>query len=99
MREIRERIPLKLLRENGSECELTGRRFMGVLRHPVPRREMLRQCGVDSRGSRIVVDWPGALTDGVPIQAGDIIECEGRRHVVQGVKACPVIDMELYLVD
>jgi hypothetical protein len=81
--------------EDCAEVDLTARRFMGVLKRPVPRSEMLHECAVDRHGSKVVVEWPQD-SERCPIQSGDILEVAGSSYSICNVKPHGCY-LELYL--
>lgn len=101
---INERIPARILRPvNGAGkpqpyLDLTAQRFMGVLKHPVPRSEMQQKFGVDRRACKIVTTWC-AESDNHPVQAGDLLELSGNSYRILGAKPYPGCYLELYIED
>lgn len=77
--------------------ELKARRFMGVLRHPVPLIEMAQRCGLNHRGCKIIADWPPNPLDDLPVAAGDLLEVEGQTYSIRCVNEHPGCYLELYV--
>lgn len=95
-------VPAKLLRQSGNgdyqPCvELSAERFMGVLKHPVPRGEMLKRFGVDRPGCKIQARWCDDVPDRDPVQPGDLLEIEGRHHPIIGAKSYPGCYIEFFI--
>jgi hypothetical protein len=59
--------------------------------------EMLHQCNVTQRGIKIVTNWPDCATGDHPVRVGDLVEVEGRRYVVRGVKERPACYLDIYV--
>lgn len=103
--QISGRVPARILRRvEGSDdyqplLELMAERFMGVLKHPVPRREMLHKFGLDERGCKVVAEWCDGSPEEHPIRAGDLLEIEEKRHEVLGVIDRPGCYFDLYIQD
>jgi hypothetical protein len=97
---VTERVPVKIVRKasDGTSpvLEMEAERFMGVLRHPVARADMLHKFGVDQRGCRITARWHGEAPDEHPVKAGDLLEIEGESHVIRGVRTMPGCYLEIY---
>lgn len=95
---VRERVSVRGLRQqDGSTVDLVGRRFMGTLFHPVPRVEMMRRCGVNQNGCKIVVDWPAHAQREHPVQVGDRVEVDGRQYPIHCVEERPGCYLDLYI--
>lgn len=100
---VRDREPVRIMRQakddGGPATELTGRRFMGTLLHPVPPGDMQKQFGVFRRGHRISVEWPASVAAEYPVQAGDSVEVGGRTYQVRGCVERPGCYLDLYVED
>jgi len=102
---VTERVPAKILRhadgpgEPQLHLELTAQRFMGVLKHPVPRSEMRQKFGVDRRGCKIVTQWCRETAEDQPVRAGDLLELNGQTYSIRGARAYPGCYLELYIED
>jgi hypothetical protein len=102
---IQERVPATVLRRTeGTEdykpyLDVTALRFSGVLKHPVPKGEMLQKFGRFKAGCRIETRWPPVSPDDNPVRVGDRLEVAGHTYEIQGVKATPGICMQLYVDD
>jgi hypothetical protein len=101
---VRDREPVRITRRGDhdvgeSGVELTGRRFMGTLLHPVPSGDMQKQFGVFHRGYRISVEWPANVSAEHPVQSGDLIEAGGRTYQVRGCVERPGCYLDIYAED
>ncbi|MBV9278512.1 MAG: hypothetical protein JOZ41_00375 [Chloroflexi bacterium] len=100
---VKREVPAKLLRRvEGTgdfqpRLDLVAERFMGVLKRPVPRSEMYRQCGLDQRGCKVVTKWCSEAPDDHPVGRGDVLELEGQRYPVCGAKTMPGCYLEIYI--
>lgn len=97
------RVPARVLRQANGQGDyhpyltITAHRFAGTLIHPVPLSEMLRTCGINRRGCKIVVEWPARATDNAPIKTGDMLEVGEKTYSVRGVKSLPGAYVEVYI--
>jgi hypothetical protein len=100
---ISERIPATVLRRSETtgtiqpQLELSAERFMGVLKHPVVRSEMLEKFGIDRRGCKVVVSWCPDATKNSLVEAGDLLETGDEIHRVLGTKSHPNCYLEIYM--
>lgn len=100
---IRERVPAQTLRLSGNtgqyepHLELTLRRFMGVLLHPVPLSEMGRQCNLNRRGCRVVAEWPPNVTESHPVDVGDVLQVGDHTYSIRGIQEHPGSYLEMYI--
>jgi hypothetical protein len=98
---VTERVPIKIVRKASGGAPpvlaLEAERFMGVLRHPVSRGDMLRKFGLDGPGCRITARWCEEAPDEHPVQAGDLLELEGKTYELLGTHAMPGCFIELYV--
>lgn len=101
--QIRERVPARVRRaapdtgEYQPTHDLTARRFMGVLVHPVPRHDMQVRCGVYHQGGRVVVEWPSRMMEDRPVRPGDQLEVGGKTYRVRATKELPLCFLEIYV--
>jgi hypothetical protein len=102
---VEERVPAKVLRRAEQKgdyqphLDLTALRFGGVLKHPVPKGEMLKNFGRFKAGCRIEARWPSNSSDNQPVKTGDRLEVGGHTYEVQGVKLHPGICVQIYIDD
>ena len=100
---ISERVPARILRrvegqgEPEAHLTLSAQRFMGVLKHPVPRSEMRQKFGLDRRGCKVVAEWCAEATDDNPVRPGDLLELGGQTYTVCGSRSYPGCYLELYI--
>lgn len=101
---VREREPVRVIRQGegpGNEgsplLQLTGRRFMGTLFHPVSPGDMQKNFSVFRPGYRITVDWPAGSQAEHPVCGGDRIEVAGRTYHVRGSIERPGCYLDIYV--
>ena len=100
---IDERVPARVVRlagpasEGRALCDVTARRFMDVLVHPVPALEMQERLGTFQLGGKIFVDWPEDPTDWESVVPGDQLEIEGHAFTIRGIRDSPVCYSEIYV--
>lgn len=96
---VREREPVQIIRggSGAPAMELTGRRFMGTLLHPVPAGDMQKRCGLFHHGHRISVDWPAGATEDHPVRPGDSLEVGGKTYPVCACVERPGCYLDIYV--
>jgi hypothetical protein len=98
---IDERIPARIVRSGDGEsaplCNVTVRRTMNVLVHPVPPLEMENRSGRFHRGGKVFVDWPPDAAGWEAVVPGDRLEVEGKSFTIKAVSSCPVCYGEIYV--
>ncbi len=98
---IREREPVQIIR-GGADAgkpalQLTGRRFMGTLLHPVSPGDMQKLCGSFHRGHRISVEWPAGSSEEHPVRSGDSLEAGGKTYPVCASVERPGCYLDIYI--
>jgi hypothetical protein len=100
---ITGRVPARVLRPVEGQLqpllELSAQRFAGVLKHPVPRTEMIRKFGLDRRGCKLVAEWSRSSDEDHPVKVGDVLEVEGNTYAIVGVVDYPGCFIDLYIDD
>lgn len=100
---VSERVSVRILRPDSEANELspvldlTARRFMGTLMHPVPRSEMAHKWGIDKRACKIVTDWTRDVPDDAPVRPGDIAQIQDRDYLVLAANAVGGCYVEMYV--
>jgi hypothetical protein len=100
---IDERLPARILRRSDADghsrqiANVTARRFMDVLFHPVPPLEMQDECGVFRQGGKIFVEWPEDSADWMHAAPTDRLEVEGREFDILAIHDAPPCYSTIYV--